>query len=139
LVASPAYLTEHGTPDTPQSLLEHRLLAFSFWRPDYHWDFHRADRTEQLPLPFHPVTAINDYAGLYAMLVEGAGIGELPPIMRPNGIETGRLVEVLPEWHLPVFNLYIAYPSTRQIPRQVRAFRELSMSLVPSLFPGLPQ
>jgi len=39
LVASPAYLKKCKPPKTPQDLLHHRLLAFSFWKPDYSWTF----------------------------------------------------------------------------------------------------
>ncbi len=39
LVASPDYLGKNKPPRNPQDLLQHRLLAFSFWRPENTWIF----------------------------------------------------------------------------------------------------
>src|ERR1700738_3242272 len=39
LVASPAYLEKCKPPKSPQDLLGHRLLAFSFWKPENTWHF----------------------------------------------------------------------------------------------------
>src|SRR5712675_3648351 len=39
LVASPDYLAKCKPPKTPQDLLGHRLLAFSFWKPVNSWSF----------------------------------------------------------------------------------------------------
>ena len=39
LVASPAYVERGKSPEKPQDLLEHRLLSFSFWRPENSWTF----------------------------------------------------------------------------------------------------
>ena len=139
LVASREYLAKHGTPEQPSDLMSHRLLAFSFWKSTYQWDFHRAADGSKVELPFQPHAAMNDYAGLAALLVEGSGIGELPPILKPNGIKEGRLVEVLPEWHLPIFDLRIAHGATRMLPRSVKEFKAFAMELVPSLFPALPR
>jgi DNA-binding transcriptional LysR family regulator len=138
LVASAAYLALHEPPNTPRELLDHRLLAFSFWRPDYSWQFTHCTTGDVLELQFQPSVAMNDYAGLSRMLVEGCGIGELPPILKPNWIVEGRLVELLPEWHLPVWNLSIAHSRLKQMPRHVRAFKDFAASMVPALFPKLP-
>ena len=43
LVASPAYIQRIQLPEKPQDLFAHRLLAFSFWRPENSWTF--VDRT----------------------------------------------------------------------------------------------
>src|ERR1700723_1176380 len=43
LVASPAYLAKCKPPKTPQDLLGHRLLAFSFWQPVNTWIFVHAN------------------------------------------------------------------------------------------------
>ena len=39
LVASPAYLERVKAPRSPRDLLDHKLLAFSRWRPDNSWTF----------------------------------------------------------------------------------------------------
>ena len=138
VVASPAYLAKCDSPKIPQDLLAHQLLAFSFWNPDYSWNFVRSNGDDKETLCFQPSIAMNDYSGLVVALLEGAGIGELPPIVQPDLVRKGLLVEVMPEWHLPVFDLTISHPRDRYLPRHVRVFKEFASRMVPTLFPNLP-
>jgi DNA-binding transcriptional LysR family regulator len=46
---------------------------------------------------------MNDYTGPTAALLAGVGIGDLPPVVQPEVIRDGRLVEVMPEWHFRAF------------------------------------
>ena len=89
-------------------------------------------------LEFQPYIAMNDYTSLAGALLSGSGIGELPPIVQPELMRMGRLIEVLSEWHLPLFDLTIAHPVGGHVPRHVRIFREFATQMVPKLFPALP-
>ena len=139
VVTSPAYLKCHTAPKTPHDLPSHRLLAFSFWKPEYHWTFTHPDLQEPLMVPFEPSLAINDYTVLIAALLGGGGIGELPPIVQPGLIRKGLLVELMPDWHLPLFELNIVHPRERHLPRHVRLFKDFASSMVPTLFADLPR
>jgi DNA-binding transcriptional LysR family regulator len=138
VVASPGYLSTRKAPEKPQDLLQHRLLAFSFWKPDYSWNFVHVNGQDKETLMFQPSIAMNDYAGLVVALLDGGGIGELPPIVRSELMREGRLVEVMPQWHRPVFDLTIAHQRDRHLPRPVRVFKEFATQMVPKLFPSLP-
>lgn len=138
VVTSPLYLAQRPPPRSPRDLLNHRLLAFSFWRPNYSWSFQHVDGRDHETLEFQPCIAMNDYAALARALLAGSGIGELPPIVQPELIRNGLLVEVMPDWRLPLFDLTIAHSNVGHIPRQVRLFRELATQMVPRLFPVLP-
>jgi DNA-binding transcriptional LysR family regulator len=48
---------------------------------------------------------MNDYAGLTIALLAGTGIGDLPPLVQPELLRDGRLVEVMPGWHFSIFHL----------------------------------
>jgi DNA-binding transcriptional LysR family regulator len=138
VVASPGYLAKCRPPTTPEDLLAHRLLAFSFWRPEYSWEFLHSNGHDRQTLCFQPFIAMNDYAGLVTALLEGVGIGELPPIVQPELMRKGLLVEVMPEWRLPVFDLTLAHLRDHYVPRHVRVFKEFATQMVPQLFPHLP-
>jgi DNA-binding transcriptional LysR family regulator len=97
LVASPAYLERIKAPRSPRDLLDHKLLAFSHWRPDNSWTFWHQNGKDQETLSFEPYLSMNDYTGLAAALL--AGVGDLPRVLQPELIRDGRLVEVMPEWH----------------------------------------
>jgi DNA-binding transcriptional LysR family regulator len=138
LVASPTYLRGVKAPRVPQDLLDHKLLAFSHPGGDSSWTFRHRRRKEQETLSFEPHLAMNDYTGLTAALLAGFGIGDLPPVVQPELIRDGRLVEVMSDWHFPTLDLAIVHVSNRHISRPVRLFKEFAVEMAPALFPDLP-
>ena len=138
LVASPDYLKRSKLPKEPQDLLNHRLLAFSFWRPENNWNFHHVNGKDKETVTFYPYLSINEYSGLVAALLASTGIGELPPIVQPGLLREGKLVEIMSKWHLPVFNLSIVHLGNRYTPRPVRVFKEFAVQMTSTLFPKLP-
>ena len=138
LVASPAYLKKHKAPRNPNDLLQHRLLAFSFWEPKCRWTFVQANGKEKETLTFQPYFSMNDYTGLATALVAGVGIGDLPPVVQPDLLREGRLVEIMPRWKFRNFDLSLVHAGHRHIPRVVRVFKEFAAKMAPQLFPKLP-
>jgi DNA-binding transcriptional LysR family regulator len=138
LVASPAYLARSESPQKPQDLLKHRLLAFSFWKPVNVWSFVHSTGKRKENLTFHPHLSMNDYAGLAAALLAGAGIGDLPPLVQPELLRNGRLIEVMPKWHFSIFHLWVVHMGNRYVTRAVRVFKEFALQMAPALFPKLP-
>jgi DNA-binding transcriptional LysR family regulator len=138
LVASPEYLRRCKPPKTPNDLLRHRLIAFSFWKPENTWRFLHAGSGEAEALTFQPHLSVNEYSGLATALVAGVGIGDLPPIVQPDLLRSGKLVEVMPRWHFRVFHLSMVHLGNRYIPRPVRLFKDFAATMAPTLFPKLP-
>jgi len=137
LVASPAYIERVKLPETPQDLLEHRLLGFSFWRPENRWTFVDKNGVEET-VSFLPFLAMNDYAGLASVLLAGVGIGDLPPLVQPDLIRKARLIEIMPRWRFRTFDLSMVHPGNRHISRPVRVFKEFAAQMARTLFPTLP-
>ena len=138
LLASPAYLEKCKPPKTPQDLLGQRMLAFSRRKPEISWDFTHRNGKDKERLTFQPYLSMNDYTGLAAALLAGVGIGDLPPIVKPELLRDGRLVEVMPNWGFRTVNLSVVHPGTRYTPRPVRVFKEFAAQMAPTLFPILP-
>jgi DNA-binding transcriptional LysR family regulator len=138
LVASPDYLERAGLPQHPRDLARHRLLTFSFGSLERRWTFVQRADSEQFTLSFSPHLAMNDYAGLASALLSAGGIGDLPPIVRPELLRDRQLVEVMPEWHLPCRDLTLVYTSNRNTSHPVRLFKEFAIEMAPRLFPDLP-
>jgi hypothetical protein len=78
---------------------------------------------------------MNDFVGLAHALQAGAGIGELPPIVRPELMRDGRLVEVMPKWRFETLNLSMVHLGNRYIPRPLRMFKEFATQMAPQIFP----
>jgi DNA-binding transcriptional LysR family regulator len=138
LVASPAYMKKHKPPRNPRDLLQHRLLAFSFWKPKCQWNFIHINGKDKEALTFQPYFSMNDYAGLATALLAGVGIGDLPPVVEPGLLRDGRLVEIMPKWKFRNFDLSLVHAGNRHMPRVVRVFKEFAAKMAPQLFPKLP-
>jgi DNA-binding transcriptional LysR family regulator len=138
LVASPNYLKRRKPPQAPQDLLEHRLVAFSYWRPESRWTFVHANGQDEETLMFQPHLSMNDFAGLTPALLAGGGIGDLPPVVQPELMRVGRLVEVLPQWRFRTQDLSLVHLGNRNMPRPVWLFKEFAARMAPTLFYNLP-
>jgi len=138
LVASPAYLKNCKPPETPQDLIGHRLIAFSYWRPESRWSFVHANGKDEEALTFQPHLSMNDFAGLTSALLAAGGIGDLPPIVQPELMRDGRLVEVMPQWRFRNQDLSLVHLGNRNMPRPVRLFKEFAARMTPTLFTDLP-
>ncbi len=138
LVASPSYLKGRAAPQKPQDLLNHRLLTFSYWKPENSWSFLHKNGRDRETLTFEPHLAMNDFAGLAPALVAAAGIGDLPPVVQPSLIEDGRLIEVMPDWRFRTCDLSLVHVANRHLSKPCRLFKELAVKMSPTLFPNLP-
>ena len=138
LVASPSYLKDREPPQAPQDLLSHRLLTFSYWKPENSWTFVYKNGRDRETLTFQPHLSMNDFAGLAPALVAGAGIGDLPPVVQPSLIEEGRLVEVMPDWRFRTYDLSLVHVGNRHLSKPCRLFKEFAVKMSPTLFPNLP-
>jgi DNA-binding transcriptional LysR family regulator len=138
LVASPSYLKDREPPRTPQDLRSHRLLTFSYWRPENSWAFVHKNGRDKETLTFQPHLSMNDFAGLAPALVAGEGIGDLPPVVQSSLIESGRLVEVMPDWRFRTHDLSLIHVANRHLSKPCRLFKEFAVKMSPTLFPNLP-
>jgi DNA-binding transcriptional LysR family regulator len=138
LVASPEYLRRVDPPKKPSDLLSHTMITFSYWKPDTSFTFVHANGKDRETVTLVPYLSMNDFAGLTPALLAGEGIGELPPIVQPELVRDGRLVEVMPDWRFPTFDLSLVHLSNRLIPRPVRVFKEFAVEMAPKIFPDLP-
>jgi DNA-binding transcriptional LysR family regulator len=138
LVASPEYLQKVEPPRKPSDLLSHPMIAFSYGKPETSFAFVHVNGRDRETVTFLPYLSMNDFAGLTPALLAGEGIGDLPPIVQPELVRDGRLVEVMPNWRFPTFDLSLVHLSNRLVPKPVRIFKELAVQKAPEIFPDLP-
>jgi DNA-binding transcriptional LysR family regulator len=139
LVASPAYVARHTPPEKPTDLLNHPLLAFSQRSAKNSWEFVHSNGAEEQSLSFSPHLSMNDFSGLTPALLAGAGIGDLPPLVQPELIREGKLVEVMPQWRFRARELSLLHPGRRHVPRPVGLFKAFAAQMASNLFPALPR
>jgi DNA-binding transcriptional LysR family regulator len=122
LYASPSYLSKHGTPASLEDLQQHHCVVFRATELARTWALRGANRSAELAVRGR--IGGDDLSFVRAMLIAGGGIGLLPQINCALDETSGRLVRVLPGFHARGATLYVVYPSTKQVPLRVTAFRD---------------
>jgi DNA-binding transcriptional LysR family regulator len=134
LAATSAYLQQRTVPLRPEDLRSHDLLTPEATDPpQYRLRMERGSQRAEVLLS--PKLAVNDPAVLHAATAAGLGIGLLPEFLCRQGLATGRLKQVLPEWTVPPpAALYAVYPAALEADLRVQRFVEfLAANIVPAL------
>lgn len=131
LVASPAYLAAHGTPQAPADLAQHRCLSYANFGKSV-WQLSRGDELAKVGVTSH--FSANEAATLMRAALAGGGIALQPTYLVNPYLQSGELQAVLPEWNLPVMTIYALYPSRRHLSPAVRAL----LDFLVGRFAGVP-
>ena len=118
LVAAPAYLAAHGTPNHPADLAGHRLLGYS--NVPGPWRLRDAADAEVAVRPAGPLTA-NSGEALVPALLAGLGVARLPGFMVSAHLAGGALTEILQQWRGPPIGLHLLTPPSPLRPARVEA------------------
>jgi DNA-binding transcriptional LysR family regulator len=121
VVASPHYLEEHGVPQAPQDLRQHRALVYSTVQGDARWQF-SGPQGEAQSVAVRGALRSNNLSTLQLAAREGLGVAALPSYVAEEAVRTGSLAPVLQEWQLPQQEIHAVYPSPRLVPAKVTQF-----------------
>jgi DNA-binding transcriptional LysR family regulator len=122
LYASPRYIQKHGAPARWDELPRHQCVVFRAKELAKTWALRGADGDWNVPVEGR--IGGDDFAFVRAIVRAGGGIGILPRINCAADEASGHLVRVLPELHARGASLYILYPSAKNVPARVTAFRD---------------
>ncbi len=118
--ASPRYLEQHAAPSMPSDLVGHNCLIHRKATPDSTWHFTRGEQHHAVrvsgTLETNSIFLVRDAA------LANLGIGVLPTYCLDDALETGALVEVLPEYHVETQDIHVLFPYSRFLPYRIRAF-----------------
>ena len=131
VVASPAYLAAHGTPQAPRDLPQHRCIGIRF--PSgvlYRWEFAR--ESERLEVEVDGALFVSDMSLMIRTAEDGLGLAYVYAQYAQAGLEAGRLCQVLEDWCPEIPGFYLYYPSRKQMPAGLKAFVELVKVTLPS-------
>lgn len=127
IVASPDYIKRHGMPETPHDLVGHDCIkrrfpggTFVTWRFD-----HGEEELEVTPTGRLTVSAVQNE--LQAALA-GRGIAHVFDDYAKPYTQTGRLVEILPDWSATLPHWFLYYPNRRLPSAAMRAFLDFIRS-----------
>ncbi|WP_417311161.1 LysR family transcriptional regulator [Ectopseudomonas khazarica] len=121
VVASPAYLERHGTPQQPEDLLQHNCLRFNFRRAEPNWPFIREGQGFSLKVCGNIECSSGE--ALAQLAREGAGITRIGEFSVTEDLQRGDLVPLLqafnPDDREPIHAVFVGGTA---MPARVRVF-----------------
>lgn len=120
IVAAPALLAAHGTPEHPDDLAHFPSVGFGPAPSEHVWELVDA-RGAHASYRHAPRLVTDDMVTLRAAAVAGVGLAQLPSMVMCEEIAAGSLVPLLPEWTLPHGLVHLVFPSRRGLLPSVRA------------------
>jgi len=122
LVASPAYLAQHGVPVAPDDLPAHACcyLGYGSFGPD--WRLKRG--AECVDIRVASRLTINNSAAIVTLAEAGGALGLVPDFAARAALDAGRLQQLLPDWEFDdpyTGSVYAVYTPGRHLALKVRA------------------
>ena len=120
--ASPEYLKQNGTPQTPEALKDHVCLVTSnnvIFTP--HWTFNIDGVKTEFDIKSDYLTS-NIADSLRVAAINGSGLIQLPTYMIGLDIQSGRLVPVLEKFEPKPLPINLVYAHRKHMSVKIRSF-----------------
>lgn len=119
LVAAPGLIARLGTPSGPADLANWPSLDFGPAHRDHAWElFHRDGMTASVR--HTPRLVTDDLPMLREGALQGLGVVLLPSVVVTDDLETGQLIDILPDWRPRKWIVHAVYPSRRGLLPSIR-------------------
>ena len=122
VVASPGYVTQHGTPLSPGDLGAHAVIAFSGGAD--HWVFRNEQRETSIAI--RPRLAVTTAAAALDAVGAGFGIARVLSYQAAADISRGSLLRLLAPYEGDELPIHLLYPGGRHPPPKLRAFLDFA-------------
>jgi DNA-binding transcriptional LysR family regulator len=123
LVAAPAYLERHGSPEVPQDLRQHTMIASAAGGFGRGWRF--SDTAAEHPLKIDARLTVNSNEAAISAAQAGFGIARLLSYQVKTKVEAGALQVLLPQYEPSGYPVHILHRESRHASARVRAFIDL--------------
>ena len=123
--ASPAYLEQHGVPQTPEELAGHSIVSASGVSSLSEWRFGVDERKQSIRVKPRMTTTTNDSA--ISAVVAGLGLTQLLSYQVAPQLREGSLKVVLVEFEPRPMPVHVIHREGRHVTRKVRTFLDLAI------------
>jgi DNA-binding transcriptional LysR family regulator len=123
VVATPAYLQRHGTPKSPGDLVSHQAVIYTpggGGEPWTSWTFRKA--TAEVSVVLRGRLKVTAGEGIREAVIRDLGLAVASEWNFSPELQSGKVVEILQDWALPLTNLSAVYPAGRLASTKARAF-----------------
>lgn len=119
LVASPSYVNQNAPITRPEDLINHDLIPINIMKNFQHFSFEHATSGENVSLEMNHRVQTNNVFVAKSLCQSGHGIARILYLDVQKELLNGTLIEVLPEWKLPTFNLNAMILKREQQPMKI--------------------
>ncbi|GAB3628692.1 putative multidrug efflux transcriptional regulator CeoR [Pandoraea terrae] len=120
--AAPGYLERMGVPRTLDDLQQHIAVHYFSSRTGRVLDDEFLVDGKEVEIRMAGPVAVNDAEAYLTCGLEGFGIIQIARFMALPYLQSGQLVELLPEWKPPPMPISAVYPHNRHLSPKVRVF-----------------
>lgn len=120
LCASPEYIERNGLPEIPEDLIQHEWIIFTLLPTPYHYTFTKNKKSKKIQVKGRIKT--NNGNAVRNLLLEGAGVSALSDFLVDKDIKEGKLIHLLPEYHIADAGIYAVFQNQHLQQAKVRAF-----------------
>ncbi len=128
LYASPLYLQRFGSLNRPEDLLQHRCIHLPSKYGENIWTLQKGMTEVSITLPGSQFI-VNHIGMICYLATQGHGIAVLSSKQAQDGLKSGQLQHILPEWHLKPIEINAVF-ANRNLPVRVRKFIEFLASKI---------
>lgn len=137
VVASPAYLQDRPPPALPADLAQHNCIQYVLpgnGRPAP-WTF--TEHGREVKMETHGrIMCRDDYLATLTLVKNGAGVMQVYRFSVEEALQSGELIELLPDFAGTSRPFMLIYPSARYLPLKVRKFIDFLTGRPESHFTG---
>lgn len=134
--ASPAYLAEHGVPQTLDDLAHHKLIHYVTVLGQRSPGFEYLDGATCRYVPMEGVLTVNSIEAYESGCLAGLGITQTPCAAIEPLLEAGRLVEILPQYRAEPMPVSLLYAQRRNLSVRVQVFMAWLTEVLESYLDG---
>ena len=116
--ASPAYLARCGRPDSPERVVDHDVIAYTYWALQDEWQFEGPNGT--ISVRTSPCIRANSGDTCRAAALAHEGIVYQPTFLVGKDLEEGTLVDLFPQHRAMELGIYAVYSSRKHVLPKVR-------------------
>ncbi len=118
--AAPSYIERHGALQCPADLAQHNCLRVSTVDTWNEWHF--GDAGSNVAIHASGNFEANSADGVYHAALAGIGIARLSAYLVNPDLQSGRLVELMPDFGEERTDIFAVYPDRHNLSPKVRAF-----------------
>lgn len=122
LCASPEYVDRYGLPEAPEDLIDHEWIIFSALPRPYHYTLTKNKVAKTIQVKGRIKT--NNGHAVRKLILESAGISALSNFVVGESLETGQLIQLLPDYHIDDVGVYAVFHTQKMQQAKIRTFIE---------------